>query len=230
MEKLFIDESGTMTVNYCNIHPYFVVAIVRAKDPDRIKRVFKRFVKKHLANLKSTDRRGCMFNDDGFIELKGNCLTPELKRKFMNFFCQNELFEVFFIVADNHRATDNLYSNTARAFNYFIRLSLEFFIKHGYMQNSGICLQLDERNERTETKHFLENYLNTELLLPGIIKDECKVKYFDSANNIIIQVADVFANLYFSQLKTNAYTEEFDRMQQEGYVKYIFQFPLPSKN
>lgn len=194
MEKLFIDESGTMTVNYCNIHPYFVVAIVRAKDPDRIKRVFKRFVKKHLANLKSTDRRGCMFNDDGFIELKGNCLTPELKRKFMNFFCQNELFEVFFIVADNH------------------------------------CLQLDERNERTETKHFLENYLNTELLLPGIIKDECKVKYFDSANNIIIQVADVFANLYFSQLKTNAYTEEFDRMQQEGYVKYIFQFPLPSKN
>ncbi|MBQ1959848.1 MAG: hypothetical protein II354_05400, partial [Firmicutes bacterium] len=77
-----------------------------------------------------------------------------------------------------------------------------------------------------ETKHFLENYLNTELLLAGIIEDECKVSYFDSANNIIIQIADVFANLMFSQLKTGAYTEEFEKMKDDGYIKNIFNFPL----
>lgn len=226
MEKLFIDESGSMTVTYCNIHPYFVVAIVRAKEPERLKRIFKRFIRKHLSELKESDRRGSMFNGDDFVELKGNCLTPKLKRDFIEFFCQNELFEVFYIVADNHRISRHLYDNTARAFNYFIRLALEFYIKHGYIQNSGIDLQLDERNESPETKHFLESYLNTELLLRGIIEDECKVTYFDSANNLIIQIADVFANLYFSQLKTNAYAEEFDKMQQNGYIKYIFKFPL----
>ena len=61
MERLFIDESGTMTVTYCDIHPYFVVAIVPAKNPEK------------------------------------------------------------------------LYDNTARAFNYFIRLALEYYIKQGYM-------------------------------------------------------------------------------------------------
>ena len=226
MEKLFIDESGTMTVTYCDIHPYFVVAIIRAKDTDKLKRVYKRFVKKNMKALKDSDRRGSMFHGDDFVELKGNCFTAELKRSFINYFCRNNYFEVFYIVAENKKVEEKLYDNTARAFNYFIRLALEYYIKQGYIQNRGIDLQLDERNERTETKHFLENYLNTELLLRGVLEDECKVTYFDSANNIIIQIADVFANLYFSELKTNAYSEEFEKLQEEGYVKYIFRFPL----
>ena len=214
MERLFIDESGTMTVTYCDIHPYFVVAIVRAKNPEKLKRVYKRFVKKYMSELKASDRRGSMFRGDDFIELKGNSFTSELKRDFIHYFCQNDYFEVFYIVAENKKISEKLYDNTARAFNYFIRLALEYYIKQGYMQNSGLDIQLDERNERTETKHFLENYLNTELLLRGIIEDECKVSYFDSANNIVIQIADVFANLLFSELKTGAYAEEFQRMRE----------------
>lgn len=226
MERLFIDESGSMTVTYCSIHPYFVVAIVRAKDPDKLKRVYKRFIKKYMSDLKKADRRGSMFRGDDFIELKGNCFTSELKKAFVEYFCKNEYFEVFYIVAENRKIKGHIYDNTARAFNYFIKLALEYYIRHGYIQKSGIDIQLDERNERTETKHFLENYLNTELLLAGIIEDECKVSYFDSSNNIIIQVADVFANLLYSELRTGAYAEQFERMKTEGYVKHIFKFPL----
>ena len=226
MERLFIDESGTMTVTYCDIHPYFVVAIVRAKEPDRLKRVYKRFVKKYMSDLKQADRRGSMFRGEDFVELKGNCFTLELKKAFVEYFCRNKYFEVFYIVAENKKIKGRIYDNTARAFNYLIKLALEFYIKQGYMQNAGIDIQLDERNESTETKHFLENYLNTELLLTGVIEDECKVSYYDSANNIIIQIADVFANLMFSELKTGAYTKEFNKMQQDGYIKYIFRFPL----
>lgn len=230
MERLFVDESGTMTAQYCNIHPYFVIAIVRAKDPDKLKRTYKRFVTKNMNRLKAADKNNAMFINDKFTELKGNCFTPQLKRDFVDFFCRNDYFEVFYIVADNVKVSKKedgkLYNNTARAFNYLLKLALEYYIKKQLLTNKGINIQLDERNERTETKFFLENYLNTELCMEGIIEDECKVTYFDSCNNHIIQIADIFANLMFSQLKTNAYTHEIEKMRNEGYLKPIFKFPL----
>lgn len=230
MERLFIDESGTMTAQYCNIHPYFVIAIIRAKDPASLKRVYKRFVTKNMDKLRTADKHGKMFVDNKFVELKGNCFTPQLKKDFVDFFCQNDYFEVFYIIADNskiaERKSGKLYNNTARAFNYLLKLALEYYIKKNFLLSRGINIQLDERNERTETKFFLENYLNTELFMEGIIEDECKVTYFDSCNNHIIQVADVFANLMFSQLKTNAYTCEIEKMKNDGYLKPIFKFPL----
>ena len=36
-----------------------------------------------------------------FLELKGNCFTPTLKRDFVDFFCRNEYFELFYIVVNN---------------------------------------------------------------------------------------------------------------------------------
>lgn len=48
---------------------------------------------------------------------------------------------------------------------------------------------MDERNEKTETKFFLENYLNTELMLGGVTQGKFNVSYFDSANNKFIQIA-----------------------------------------
>lgn len=230
MEHIYIDESGSMTINYCDIHPYFVIAMVRTKDSVKLKKVFKRFVSKHLHELKAADSKGSMFAGNKFKELKGNCFTPKLKREFVRYFCRNEHFEVFYIIADNRKIAQNnegiLYKNTARAFNYLIRLSLEYYIKNGYLHNDNLSLQLDERNEKTEAKHFLENYLNTELVCNHVLSGDCTVSYFDSSNNHIIQIADVFANLMYSELKTNAYTKEFDFMKKEKYIKHVFRFPL----
>ncbi len=230
MEHIYIDESGSMTINYCDIHPYFVIAMVRTKDSVKLKKVFKRFVSKHLHELKAADSKGSMFTGNKFKELKGNCFTPKLKREFVRYFCRNEHFEVFYIIADNRKIAQNnegiLYKNTARAFNYLIRLSLEYYIKNGYLHNDNLNLQLDERNEKTEAKHFLENYLNTELVCNHVLSGDCTVSYFDSGNNHIIQIADVFANLMYSELKTNSYTKEFDFMKKEKYIKHVFRFPL----
>lgn len=226
MEYLYIDESGTMTVSHNKTHPYFIISIVRAKNVDKLKRIYKRFVSSHKEELKKADQRGLMFNGLKFLELKGNCFTPKLKREFVNFFCKNNYFELFYIVAENSRITSKFYENTARAFNYLIRLALEYYIQNGYLSDDGLILQLDERNEKTETKHFLENYLQTELGLRDIVKNDCRVKYFDSANNCIIQIADVFSNLYFSELKTSAYTNEIEQMKENGYLKHIFEFPI----
>lgn len=40
MEHLYIDESGSMTIQYCDVHPYFIIAIVRAKDINKLKKEF----------------------------------------------------------------------------------------------------------------------------------------------------------------------------------------------
>lgn len=226
MEHLYIDESGTMTVFHNRTHPYFIISIVRAKDIGMIKRTYKRFVSEHMRELQKADDKGLMFSGSKFLELKGSCFTPNLKREFVDFFCRNQYFEVFYIVAENSKIQPKFYANTARAFNYLIRLALEYYIQNNYISNDGLFLQLDERNEKTETKHFLENYLQTELGLRNIVKNECKVQYFDSSNNCIIQIADVFSNLYFSELKTGAYTKEIEYMKKEGYLRHIFEFPL----
>lgn len=225
MEYLYIDESGTMTVSHNKTHPYFIISIVRAKNTEKLKRVYKRFVSSHKEDLKKADKKKLMFNESKFLELKGSCFTPKLKSEFVDFFCKNEYFELFYIVVENSRIQPRFYENTARAFNYLIRLALEYYIQNGYISDDGLILQLDERNEKTETKHFLENYLQTELGLRDIIKGNCKVQYFDSSNNHIIQIADVFSNLYFSELKTRSYTNKIEQMKKDGYLKNIFSFP-----
>lgn len=229
MERLYIDESGTMTVKFCGTHPYFIIAIVRVRDVKKLKKAYKRFVSKNLSKLRAADKRGRMFRNGKFSELKGSSFTPQLKREFVNFFCRNNYFELFYIEADNRKAVPKLYNNTTRAFNYFLRLAFEYYIKCGYMENDGIFIQLDERNEKTESRHFLVDYLNTELYLKSSAQEKFTVSYFDSANNSIIQIADVFANLLYSQKMTGAYNEEFAIMEKEGYLKNIFKFPLREK-
>ena len=104
-------------------------------------------------------------------------------------------------------------------------MALEYFIGKNHLPNENCSLQLDERNEKTETKYFLENYLNTELSMNGTSTGKFKVEYFDSANNSLIQIADVFANIYYSHLQTGAYNEEIKNLIDKGILKFTFIFP-----
>ncbi|MCR5307677.1 MAG: hypothetical protein K6E24_01600, partial [bacterium] len=76
-----------------------------------------------------------------------------------------------------------------------------------------------------EAKYFLENYLNTELAMNNTTTGKFQVEYFDSSNNTLIQVADVFANLYYSHLQTNGYEEELKELEEQNILKMIFEFP-----
>lgn len=226
MEYLYIDESGSMTKKHAQYNPFFVIALVRAHNPDKIRRLHKRFVHKYFDSLRALDDGEHMFRNDRFHELKGSKFTPSLKSSFVSYFCRNNNFEVYYIVVDNKKISGTLYDNTARAFNYFLKLALECFIKRSILTDDTYVIQLDERNERTDTKHFLQNYLNTELRMNGTLSTDVQVLYFDSAQNRIIQIADVLANLYYSHLLTGNYKKEIDYMQEAGCLKFIFQFPL----
>lgn len=225
MEHLYIDESGAMTSQYSEYHPYFVIAVVRCSNPEKLKRLHTRFVRRHLNELEASDKDCRMFQAGKFQELKGSALTPELKREFISYFCRKGTMEVFYIILNNNIAYSELYHNTARAFNYILRRGLETFIRNGYLPDDQYIIQLDERNERTETKYFLQNYLNTEFRLENILSHDVAVQYFDSARNRCIQVADVCANFCFSQLHTKAYRDEVKAMVNEECLKDVFWFP-----
>jgi hypothetical protein len=226
MEYLYIDESGSMTTKYIKRNPYFVISIVRAIDLKSLRKSYTRFVQKYLDELKESDTEGKMFKDGKFCELKGSIFNPNLKRAFVNFLCRCQNFELFFIVVDNSRINGPLFDNTARAFNYLIKLALDYFIKHNLLPDEQYIIQLDERNEKTESKRFLQDYLNAELVMNQVLSTDVDVKYFDSANNKLIQVADVFSNIYFSNLITSNYRDEISRLVEDGFIKSIFKFPL----
>ena len=225
MQYLYIDESGSMTKQHADSRPYFVIAIVRADNPNRLRRLYKRFVVNHMEELKEADGDRKMFHGKSFQELKGSAFSPKLKRAFASYFCRDGALEVFYIVLDNKKISGNLYDNTARAFNYVLKLAFEYFIHKGVLPDDEYVIQLDERNERTNTRHFLQNYLNTELRMENVLSKDIKVQYFDSVNNKIIQIADILANLYFSQLLTENYKEEIAMMEENNCLKKVFIFP-----
>lgn len=168
-----------------------------------------------------------MFDENGrFVELKGSCLTKELKIKFVNFFCKNDLFEVRYILLDNSLISDKFINNKARTFNYLLKLFLINSNKRGYIKDRQIYLHIDERNIKTDSKFSLEDYLNQELVLSMDIIDNAYVKYYDSSQNIFIQIADVFSNLLYSNILTNGeYDEQLKELKKNGYILPTFVFP-----
>ena len=236
--NIYIDESGSINNKISDSEPYFIIALVHVHDGKKLKTAFKRFVSSNIDQLRKLDVNkydangkllksgGKMFVNNKFHELKGCQFDPAMKRKFLNYISRNKYFEVFFIRVNNSKIKDYFCENTARGFNYCICLALRYYLQHGFLPNENCILQLDERNERTETKHFLENYLNTELKMSEVALGTFTVQYFDSSNNYAVQIADVFANWYYSHLKTSAYSSEFRALKQAGIIKHIFEFPL----
>lgn len=235
---IFIDESGSLNNAPSNYSQFFVVAMVCAKNNKALKRAHKRFVSSNLPDLRRADsakkphgsRKACvcgqMFNNNKFQELKGNVFSPELKRRFLAHFNRPDDIEVYFVKISNKRLTDGFCRNKARAFNYTLRLAIQYYIKNGSLPNHPYNLHLDERNEKTESRHFLCDYLNTELVLGGHCSGPFTVQYCDSSNVPQIQIADVFANIYYSYLHSRAYTDELKELYASGVIKGIFEFPL----
>lgn len=229
--KLYIDESGSMTSRDSEKHPYFVISMVKVNDIKKVVRCFKRFVSGNYGELQKIDKRKKMFNADGhFRELKGSELTPDLKREFMRKLFRDNALEVFFITIDNKSVNSSLYNNTARAFNYCVKLAIGYYINRGELPRDIQTIEIDERNESTKTRYFLQEYLNTELILhENVLSNNLSVKYFDSANNIFIQIADVFANIKYSDLLTGNYKKELESARKEGYLKKNFNFPQKNR-
>lgn len=230
INKFYIDESGSMTkirLDKIN-HKYFVVCIVLVNDSKKLKRIFKRYISANIERLRKNDKDNKMFYKNGkFKEIKGSSLNKEMKNHFINYFCQNNYFKIFYILCENYNVNSFFYDNTARAFNYVIKNSLESFTKNRLIKKDDNFLNVDERNVKTNSRSTLQEYLNIELYLSLEIQKTFQVLYCQSESNILIQIADFFSNLYYSNLITNGkYNEEIKMLFKKGYIKDIFKFPI----
>lgn len=225
MKNIYIDESGSMTKEFSKFYPYFIIALIVPKDKDKVKRVYKRFISKYKDDLKQSDEKDKMFIGDKFLELKGSSMSDNLKINFLDYFCKNELLEVYYIKIDNSKVKNKLYENTARAFNFVIKQAFRYILKEGHLSKDDYYICIDERNEKTKTRFLLEEYLNMQLIIEENLINSVKVEYFDSANNSLIQVADVFSNIFYNSCLNSKFKDKLYLLREQGYIKDIFLFP-----
>lgn len=229
LQHLYIDESGSMTSEYTEQWPYFTVAIVVSPNKERAKRVVKRFVSKKMNILKESDTAHKMFLDGNFHELKGSCMRGDTQAEFIDYMCRNDIVKVFLIQVKNENIRYGLYKNTARAFNYILGQALTGFLSADMLPRDEYMLHIDERNQKTGTTHSLEDYLNIQLCIDRDLADSVTVRYYDSAQNSLIQVADVFSNAYYKHCMKNGEAEYVSDMLNQktadGYFPAVYQFP-----
>lgn len=237
--NLYIDESGSIN-NTLKDKP-FVISVIHVLDFKKLNTAYKRFISSNIKRLQELDKdfineKGIlrkkgnqMFQNGKFKELKGSQFDQKMRNSFVEYFSRNKYLEIFYVKINNNLLTDKICENTARAFNYSLKLALSYFIQHKKLPDQDCLIQLDERNERTEAKFFLETYLNTELCLNNITDSHFTVKYLDSSTNPFVQIADVFANLYYAELKTGTYTDAINVLKEKDILKGIFEFP-PDNN
>lgn len=218
-----------MTSEYTDYWPYFIIAIVTAPNKERAKRAVKRFVSKNIDTLKSSDSAHKMFLDGNFHELKGSCMSGNLQAGFIEYICQRDTVKVFLAQVKNRQIRYGLYKNTARAFNYILGQTLANLFESGLLPKDDYMLHIDERNQKTGTTHSLEDYLNIQLCIDREFADSVIVKYYDSAQNSLIQVADVFSNAYYKHCMQGGSAEYISPMLNakatEGYFPAVYQFP-----
>jgi len=95
-----------------------------------------------------------------------------------------------------------------------------------YLEGKTLFLHIDERNVKTESRYSLEDYLNQEMVLNFDFFEKVEVKYYDSANSQLIQIADVFSNIMYSNMITEgAYEKEIENLKAQGYILPLFWFP-----
>lgn len=228
MKHLYIDESGSMTVEHSSSNGFFVFSILDVLDRKKLKRVLKRYISKNIEELKKYDKDNKMFRESKFFELKGQCLPPHLKIDLAIYLAKNNLFKVFIGRIDNRLLKDDkLYENTARAFNYVLKCVLTYLIHCNKLPYDDYIVQIDERNTKTFSINSLDDYLFLDLVIDKELVNDITVQYFRSEDNFYIQVADFFANLYFSYLHNpDKYKDTINMLIKSGYLIDDFVFPL----
>lgn len=230
--NLYMDESGSVHSVSSDLNRFFIIGIMMPNDIKKLKRVYKLFIRKNFEKLKDLDKQNKMFEKSGkFLELKGYCFNKQMKLEFLQFFCQNHLLKIGYIVLDNNQLQERFILNKARTFNYLLKLFLTSGLQRKYILGREMFLHIDERNVKTDSRFSLEDYLNQEIVLNLDLMDIVHVQYYDSARNQLIQIADVFSNIMYSNIMTHgAYQKELEKLVKDGYILPLFRFPKQTKN
>lgn len=226
MQHLFIDESGSMTKTYSPTNPYFVMCVLRVKDIKNLRKLLKRFIFEHYYDIKTSDNSNKIFKNGSFIELKGSSLSPNLKHLLATFLCNSDILEIYYIHINNKFVENNFYDQPSLAYNYVLYLLLERNLKNKNLPYDDYLIDIDERNLQKMSINALEEYLNIELKIKQKLVKSLNVSYYDSKDNLLVQVSDFFSNLYFSYLRNpDEYIDLLIELRRKKYIKDIYILP-----
>lgn len=228
---IFIDESGIIPKACPNQdndrEHYFVIAFIQTENPHQLKVTYKRILQKLRKHMP-------LFFDqfDNHYEIKGSALPPYMKHYIIEQLMKKTDIQIAHMVVDNRKILNRFRKDTTRSFNYLIKLVLE---NMPLPVSDRDCLKLviDNRNTAVQSLKELEGYLYNELVLEKPIVSDVFVQYMDSKNSVGIQVADIFANLFYQRYRYHhryfpRYTEEW-RIKQKMNVhpataEYMYQY------
>ena len=224
--NVYIDESGSVHSTNILLNRYFIIGMVMPDNTEKLLKSYKLFVRKNFDELKKIDKEHKMFDKNGFFkELKGACFNRKMKEKFLDFFCKENTFKVGYIILDNNKLQTKFISNKARTFNYLLKLFFANSLQWKNIKTKNLFLNIDERNVKTDSKFSLEDYLNQELVLNLDLLENVYARYYDSSQNKLIQVADVFSNIMYSNIMTHGvYQKKINELMQKGYILPLFKF------
>jgi hypothetical protein len=219
-----IDESGSIN-NHDDRHPYFVITLVRVLGKGTLKGKYQKFCNRYMERLKTLDIDNKMFDGEKLLELKGCYFDNQLRHEFINFFKTSSSYEIYYIKFTNSSLSDNLCRNKERAFNYPLKTAICYFLRKGMLPNEDCRINLDNRNLKTGSRMQLDEYINTELAGESNYQGTMVTEYFDSKDNHLIQVADVFSNIFYASLFNEELKKDIEELKSLGRIRYIFEFP-----
>ena len=226
MEYLYIDESGSLTSEFAFIHPNFVMCIVRVKDITNLRKLLKRFIYENYQEIKEIDEKNKIFNHGDFVEIKGSSLNSKLKKRLADFLCNGNILEIYYIHVFNEEVKQHYYDDPSLIYNYVLYLMLNKNLENKNLPYDDYLIDVDDRNLKHISINSLEDYLNIELKLKKRMVRSINIEYYDSKDNLMVQVSDFFSNLYFSYLKNHdLYNDLITNLKEKGYIKDIFYYP-----
>lgn len=230
MEYLYIDESGSLTSEFAFIHQNFVMCVVRVKDIKNLRKLLKRFIYENYQEIKNADDNNKIFEHGDFIEIKGSSLTVNLKKKLANFLCKGNILEIYYIHVLNEEVKQYFYDDPSLIYNYVLYLMLKKNLENKNLPYDNYLIEVDDRNLKHISKNSLEDYLNIELKLKKRLVRSINIEYYDSKDNLMVQLSDFFSNLYFSYLKNKEiYEPLISKLKEDNYIKDIYYYPNTTK-
>ena len=217
MEYLYIDESGSLTSEFAFIHPNFVMCVVRVKDITNLRKLLKRFIYENYQEIKEIDENNKIFNHGDFVEIKGSSLNSKLKKRLAHFLCNGNILEIYYIHVFNEEVKQHFYDDPTLIYNYVLYLMLNKNLENKNLPYDDYLIDVDDRNLKHISVNSLEDYLNIELKLKKRLIRSINIEYYDSKDNLMVQVSDFFSNLYFSYLKNHdLYNDLITNLKEKG--------------
>ena len=187
------DESGSITLSNHQGNRYFVIAGCSTGNPQKVKRVFRKAKRNYLKHNPD-------LNLDIRSEIKGSQMNSAFKEYIFSELRQKTDIKFNFIVFDNMNAYENLRNKPSITYNYLMFLQISKILS-----DRNLLLNLDDRNVAIRGMKSLEDYLLTKLCIEEDILDDLSVKFYDSKNHNLIQIADIFSNHVYRIVRAFSY-------------------------